>query len=122
MRVEERVNRTTTRQRGHSLHQRVGARGRSAIDEQHAATSRLRDDVGFARERDDEEIVTQLLCDRSSGRGLSGRRGKTSTGLAPPKQRSGEGGRTQNESGRAAEGGFQYLSTCVSVPGHHGFR
>ncbi len=95
-------------------HQRVGSFRRPAIDKQDAARSGLRENVGFSGKTEQEQIVAQLLRDRGVDRGLCG--------LAPPKPRSGEGGRAQNEPRSAADCGLQDLSTCVSVRGHHGSR
>jgi hypothetical protein len=60
-----------------------------------------------------------LLRDRYIGRRL--RQGKPSSGLVA-KPRSGEGGRTEDQSGSAADGSLQNLSACVSVLGHHDWR
>ena len=57
MRIEERVNRTAAGQAGDALSSaRRKPRG-SAIDEQHAARIGLRDNIGFAGESEDEQIV-----------------------------------------------------------------
>ena len=60
VRVEQRVHRTAAGQAGDRLHQRIGTRAAdAAVDQQHAAAGRVRDDVGFAGNRDDEQVVGQ---------------------------------------------------------------
>jgi hypothetical protein len=112
MRVEERVNRTAAGQGTDTRHQRVGTFRRPAIDEQDATRSSLRENVGLSRKTEQKQIVTQLLRDGDIDRCLGG--------LAPPG--SGKGVRPPYEPSGASDGGLQYLSTCVSVPDHHGPR
>ena len=55
------MNRPGVRQRGDRFHQCVRTRGRSPIDEEHALSIDLRDNIGFSGEFHNEQIVAQSL-------------------------------------------------------------
>jgi hypothetical protein len=71
VRVDERLHRAAAGQAAHRLRQRVRCAGRSTIDQQHALSAGLSDDVGLAGQADHEQIVGQPEHAGGIGRGSS---------------------------------------------------
>jgi hypothetical protein len=67
VRIEDRVNRTGSRQAGDRFHQRVGTARRCAIDEQDAVGAGVRNNITFSADADDEQIVAQSQDARGFG-------------------------------------------------------
>jgi hypothetical protein len=101
------MNRSTAGQADHRFQQRLGRARRCAIDEEHTTAGRLRNDVGFAGNRDDEQIVAE-----SNGACRVRRRLRRVRSEA-------EGGRTQHDACRAADGGLHDLPACVTSVSRH---
>ena len=70
VRIEDRVNRAAAGQTSNGFHQRVGRAGGSAVDEHDAVRRGVRDDVGFAGDLQDEQIVSEAQRARTFRRRL----------------------------------------------------
>ena len=74
VRIEDRLNRTASRQAGDRFHQRSGGAGRCAINEEDTLGAGARKNITFSGNADDEQIVAQSDNARGFGYGL--RRGR----------------------------------------------
>ena len=92
--VEERLHGPAAGQAGNGFHDRIGCARGTAIDKDDPGAARVRDDVRFAGDPDDEEVA---------GKPLSFRRNRRLRGEAAR--------HAQHHSSGAANGGLEQIST-----------
>ena len=103
--IEDRLHRTAARQAGDRFHQRIGSLRRSTIDQQDTVRADVRDNIRFAGDAHDKQIVAEPyvgaalpgLSEVEGRRPISGLRG----GRSQTSNRS-----AQHNPGGAGDGGL----------------